>query len=305
MNHETTFRLTGGTFLTLLIEGKNKITARQKGAGIKDGSKDIRILFDLYYVGDTKLNYGLFDNSSFPRICSNYKNCNEISSPNYLLIEDEEWTNKFIKRLNTVPNNCINDTKNLINNHINKDKILHLTNALINLISLDELISDDTPVYYSFDKTLVTKKELLSMTEINITSLILGVLYYLASNKFNNSLGKPTIDNWYPNGPTGKFKNPFWTDETSIKVLLPNNEQIAYEEELEDEIQDDLEETTDEEVIEVLEDTKKEEASEDTSPKETTIIQNSPFIITGGTQTINVHYGDNHITNNYNGKKED
>lgn len=310
MTKNPNFKLTGGTLLTLLSNSVTTIGARQKENGMKDKNSNQELLKSLIAIGDKDINLDLYAGDSFRTICANYKNCGDRKSPTYLPFVDGKstWPNEFRKRMNLAINNCLTKTKELLVTHINNDKTIRLfISALYSLIVNDETIDNNSIVYINENKEHKTKLELKTTTKINAAGLLLGAWFYIIDNQIDNKLGKETIAAWHPYSDSELIECPFWFDNTSLDIIGVENKSLPpIEAEIDNEFNDDaIADSDDEEVIEVLEDTKKEEASEDTSPKGTTIIQNSPFIITGGTQTINVHYGDNHITNNYNGKKED
>lgn len=193
------FKLCGGVFFTLFLQAlKPRIKTHNSWHQENDGLDDISVLDGLIRIidsqsGNLKQSY----KGSIKSVVSRYKFC-EISRSSYLPFDDQSKIDVFSCQIIKNWNKCLSefaefmDGKIEINTPSKKD--IRLVAALIDLIKLDDSIDCNEKFFISGDGSPVKKSELITQSDFNFYSFILGIWYYIVVNKRDNTVGKDTID---------------------------------------------------------------------------------------------------------------
>lgn len=176
-------RLTYGVFLSLILEARLPREAIKKDhwTGKTDGLSDIDIFGEWMKLYSP--NYAV--STTNKTFVSKLKNCSGSSTGCYPLY-DTTLVNIFVTQLKS--NNKITEIHDFVANNIDENKFSSFASTLFYVIKEDVEIND---LYYN--SSIINKNELISKKEIFIEDLIGSVLYYLATNKLKNELGKDTL----------------------------------------------------------------------------------------------------------------
>ena len=221
------FKLTGGTFFTLLSNALDKSTKKNIQSNGFDSFSDINLLEQLKNLTSQNYEKNLkIKNKVTKTVCSNFKNCNKEATSNYLnLSEDSDLVIDFNNAMKTDIGSMLEKTNLLIDNWFyNKNKLKNLANALLKLIEYDNSIQSTSMFYINSNNNLISKDELLALDSICLSNLILSCWNYIISSKINNTSGRETIEFWKTN--LGKIK---WDEWKPVDIELTLKAKLNFE----------------------------------------------------------------------------
>ena len=218
--------LCGGTLLVLLCQHKNKQSNRSSGGNISEGNSDSAMFWNLCNALESLPS--LKDDKSFINNLKTqireYKLCKQnvvslipmttrkmrdyfsYDTTDHKYVVARKKMNRFI-------------TDNINKNHCDQNL---LAAAIIETIMNDVSIKDDE-VFYCLEKYphRIQKKDLYNAKNLDLSSFLLGIVYYIFTKHINNITGKKTIDKWLKKetSQNGKVKYQFSSD---IGIRLAN-----------------------------------------------------------------------------------
>ena len=212
MEKQCTPYLCGGVFFLLLTEAKGKpASRRQLQSGLKDrvSNKNIlEALIQLIMPSFQQPSVG----KTFEGDTSDYRAC-KVSRGLNLPFDDDTEIDGFDNRVKSQYQNVVHQMDALIDNFLRTDsaeKMRWLIQAILTLISEDHSITDDTLFYLS--ESPISKKELLTLDQYCLSSLLLAVWHYIVVNRPDNEKGRATFEQFHEHadevGARWKFISP-------------------------------------------------------------------------------------------------
>ena len=196
MIHTDKPRLCGGTFFVLLLRAK-RTRAKKEIQKVGNGGvtnpellKSLILFFDPDYIAPV--------GTSLETNTSLYKSC-EISYADCLPFSDVALINAFDRKMKTAYRNELATMKLLADFFLTTEKsakMQELVYGVLNLIKDDDTIKPQDTFYVLPDGTSVSKADLLTITDVNLYALLLGVWHYILLNRKDNTIGKPTLEDW-------------------------------------------------------------------------------------------------------------
>ena len=222
MKTELQHTLCGGTFFVLLLRArKQRIAARQKAAGGRDGLSDQDVFEGLIKVAFPNFQSPL---RSFKTYTSNYKAC-RISTNEYLPFGDEELISNFDATVRGDYLKASARMSDFIRTYISeKDYSNWLVKALFELIAADTSIRNEL-FYVSGSANPLSKERLLSLSEVELSSFLLGIWHFIIVNRHNNRVGEATLSSWHKKPDVYRAKHEFISD---IGHNWPNRIRITH-----------------------------------------------------------------------------
>ena len=204
MSNEHYPYLCGGILLNLLIEAKKtSLTSREKLNGKKSSVADADIL-----KGLIKLVTGeeiAFNGDTLKKITTQYKKC-EINSNSYITFTDPSTVNFFYNRYTNNYNELLEETSDFINTYISESKLEWFVKSIIELITWDKSISDETK-FTIFQNIDSLKSSLAKIDNVEIEVFLINVIFYIIKNKEVNTIGSFTFSKLFKqNGNRGQWK---------------------------------------------------------------------------------------------------
>ena len=227
MSNEHYPYLCGGILLNLLIEAKKtSLTSREKINGKKSSVADADIL-----KGLIKLVTGeeiSFNGDTFKKITTQYKKC-EINSNSYITFTDPSTVNFFYNRYTNNYNELLEETSDFINTYISESKLEWFVKSIIELITWDKSIPDETK-FTIFQNIDFLKRSLSKIDSVEIEVFLINVIFYIIKNKEVNTIGSFTFSKLFKqNGNRGQWKLSRTLGETikhPIKINRCKNTSI-------------------------------------------------------------------------------
>jgi len=182
-------RLCGGTFLTLLLQRK------QINKEIGKPNPNSYYLRDLFKICEDNF-YSDFKGNSAATLTSKYKSC-ETETLGWLNTFPDSNISNFKRRIENEYDSLLEEIQQYVDNYLLFDvENPWLVYALLELIRDDQTISNDFLFYCQADGQVISKEELLNKKEICLPSLLIGVWYYIISEKIPNVDGRDTYLTW-------------------------------------------------------------------------------------------------------------
>lgn len=189
-------RLCGGTFFVLLLRAKRKRSKKEIkefGNGSVTNPELLKSLIqfiDPDYIAPAGTT--LITNTSL------YKSC-DVSYADCLPFSDTALINAFNKKIQTAYGDELSKMKLLADFFLTTEKnakMQELLYSILNLIKDDESIMPHECFYALPNGKAICKADLLTLTEVNLYALLLGVWHFILMNRKDNSVGKPTLAEW-------------------------------------------------------------------------------------------------------------
>lgn len=199
--------LCGGTFFAQLVKVKKRTTA---SSDYLNGQKEslsepelFRRLISVYQLSDFNS-----AGNTLKTYASDFKKCNK-NHDSFIKFSDFDTRTKFRDDINKSNSQAREMTVKLILDFIPEDNYIQLARCLLGLIQEDDSI-DDNAKFYIYPG-FIEKQKLVTLSEINLPNLILGIIDFIAENRrSNNKEGANTYSSWYSgdrgsyNGTVGK-----------------------------------------------------------------------------------------------------
>ena len=227
--------LCGGTFLTqILLSRKQTATRRQRTQGVTDIFREPDVLCELVKI--VQPDYIRPAGATFKTYTTNYKKCANYT-PDDLKFENESVMLAFLVRLETEYASELNKATAFTNQFIDisattQNHVL-LVKRLIELIRDDTSIPDTIQFAVRKDGSLVSKSELVDVTEVYLPAFLLSVWKFIVTERKDNSIGAETISAWQhstnPNHNAGIDGSTILQDlkVTCDEVVTQSNPAIA------------------------------------------------------------------------------
>lgn len=191
-------RLCGGTFFTMLLKARTNTRKSQ-----------IFLFKDLMKLYDPSVSGVLLD--SFKTPASQFKNCNQVYSCDYIKLGDATTKRAFENRFTTDYEGILLETEKMCKDYLTKgssSKSEIFIKDVLTLISKDDSIGDDEEFFIEYDGTAVCKKSFPELETLYFPSVVIGVWHYICTKRTDNSVGTKTIEAWRKDpyaGDTGMF----------------------------------------------------------------------------------------------------
>lgn len=190
-------RLCGGTFFVLLLRAKRTRAKKEiqkfGNGGVTNPEllKSLILFFDPDYIATA--------GTSLETNTSLFKSC-EISYADCLPFFDAALINAFDRKMQTTYHSELSTMKRLADFFLTTEKsakMQELVYGVLNLIKDDDSIKPQDTFYALPDGTTISKDDLLTITEVNLYALLLGVWHFILLNRKDNTIGKPTLEDWH------------------------------------------------------------------------------------------------------------
>lgn len=224
-------RLCGGIFYALLLEARPQRTNYSEHLrGDTDGLSETNMMVNLCRVVNPDYKTPS-KQDSFETTVSKYKSC-IISRSAYVIITETKEKRAFNAQ---VQNNYPDALKAMcefvdyfIDNGVVTAGYKTLVANLVELILLDDTIDNEQEFCICANGSMVKKKDLPGLLQIDLQPFLLGVLNYISKTQTDNRVGAETYNTWWPsvNGErcfAGDFGSGYKLD---ADILLLNNEGI-------------------------------------------------------------------------------
>ena len=199
--------LCGGTFLTqILLSRKQTSTRRQRTQGVTDIFREPDVLCELVKI--VQPDYIRPAGATFKTYTTNYKKCANYT-PDDLKFENESVMLAFLARLETEYASELNKATAFTNQFIDisattQNHVL-LVKRLIELVRDDISIPDTIQFAVMKDGSLVSKSELVGVTEVYLPAFLLSVWKFIVTERKDNSIGAVTISAWQHPTVQGRY----------------------------------------------------------------------------------------------------
>ena len=203
-------RLCGGTFFTLLLQAiKQRTKARQRIAGERDGLSETDLLIGLIRVAYPE--YKVTNNASFKTNTSDYKKC-KVSTSSYLPFDWPAVIEGFDRKVTSDYQTPLHAMSVFVNNFIevgtSAGKDMRLVKTLLELVREDTTLDNDH--FYCCERGQpIMKSELITLSEICLPALLLGIWHFIFVNRRDNTVGAATFNAWHSTPSIKRAKKDF------------------------------------------------------------------------------------------------
>ena len=220
------YRLCGGTFFTLITKAAyHKPTNNAIYTGEENVITEPKMLQALFLIAIPNLTSVSKDDAL------NYKSCKSKTSRN-LQTSNGMAGKKLQDRIKQNYNDCVMEMNAFVQKYI--ERIDWLIYALLDLLDSDKEIKDEQLFFISPD-TVITKKALLELDELNSSQFLLGVFLFVLTEINDNTVGEKTYNEWCPASNIEHSRHGYQAnigDELKRNLIidneLPNSEsQVA------------------------------------------------------------------------------
>jgi len=144
-----------------------------------------------------KSNHSAYTTSSFSSSVSRFKNCTH----RYLSeipVHDPAYIDSYYRRITSEYHTLLNEMHDIVTSLLKTDdeSISRLTRILLEALSKDKSLPDDTVLYALPTGSEITRKSLVRQNSINLPAFLIGVWYYACSNHPDNTLGREALEKW-------------------------------------------------------------------------------------------------------------
>ncbi len=187
--------LCGGTFFTQVYRSrKGKKTANEHAKGQKESLSEpelFRRLISIYQLTDF-----CPESNTLKTYATYFKNCKK-NHDKFIGFNDYDKRRNFHEDIQKENSKAFSAMVQFIRDYIDESLYKQLVRNLLGLIQEDSSIPTDEK-FFIWPKW-VEKQSLITRTEINLPDLLLGIWYYIATNRSNENIkGADTYHSWYP-----------------------------------------------------------------------------------------------------------
>lgn len=215
--------LTGGILFGFILESrKTRDRVRSRGIDKNDGLTDIDIMLSFIeiFTGESQ---SKLKGTTFKKNVSDYKKC-AVSTATYLTFDDQTFIDSFETSVKQNKKDTLERMSAFISDKFSEQKLKWFVSAIIETVCADETIDVSEHFKVSVNNT-VSKSELFSVTKVEIEPFFLDVMRYIFVNKIDNTLGKPTFEEWYSQNGAN---TPWKFSNSELGKSLPSLEIIRY-----------------------------------------------------------------------------
>lgn len=252
-------RLSGGIFFALLVRAKRKQPRNaDRCNGKKGGSADPDVLLGLTQIVNPDFQIYASEYKSAKDSTRRYKDCS--ATGDFYQLDNQDFISSFGESIRNGYQDLLYKFCDFVSEFLDlslklkKEEIL--VRALLEVIALDEEITDSQEFYVLESGGSITKKELLSTTFNNVCleSFLLGIWHYVICFVEDNRVGQYTYNNyWKSNNGKERVYNGFLGEKSTRNIKVYRYENSQEEEEC---IDTTIQEETAEPVIEIVEEKK-------------------------------------------------
>lgn len=204
-------RLCGSTLFMLLTEAQLKGANGRNSRinGIPDPTTEPGMLGSFMRILWPSVSEKNYSTSSLSTTSTAYKK-GKYNNGGWLNLEDPNFFNEGLQNYNLDPRACLIRTKNFFKDCIsdNSEIINKLGRRLLELIYLDETISDDVELAIKPNFSTIKKKDISTKMPFMIEPLLLGLIHYIVKNEIKHTEGALTYEEWYGE-PNSSNVRPF------------------------------------------------------------------------------------------------
>lgn len=211
-------RLCGGTFFTLML--KARIDTRKSQIHL------FKALMKLY---DPSVDGVYID--SFKTPASQFRNCNQKYSCDYIKFGDTTTKRAFEDRFKTDYEGLLKETEKLCNDYLTKGRFSKseiFIKDVLALIYQDDSIQENEKLYIEFGGSAIEKKDLMQVENLYFPSVVIGLWHYICTKRIDNSVGIKTIEKWNENPFSGNVEM-----FAKIRLMFNRPEYVDVDEEVE------------------------------------------------------------------------
>ena len=216
-------RLTGGILFGLILEAKKSRTrVRSTYMDKNDGLTEYEIMKSFISVFYENNEYRP-RKSTLTKNTSDYKKC-DISVGSSLPFNNQSDIDKFNKAVELNEKDTLERMSRFVEEKLSEEKLNWLTSVILETIYHDSSIENSKQFKVSL-KEQVLKENIPTLTTVEVELFLLDVMRYIFVNKIDNTLGKPTFEEWYSqNGANTQWK----FSNSELGKSLPSLEIIRY-----------------------------------------------------------------------------
>lgn len=187
--------LCGGTFFTQVYRSrKGKKTANEHAKGQKESLSEpelFRRLISIYQLTDFRPEI-----NTLKSYTTFFKRCQQ-NQDNFIGLDDYDKRRNFGEDIQKENSKAFSAMVQFIRDYIDESLYKQLARNLLGLIQEDSSIPTNEK-FFIWPKW-VEKQSLITRTEINLPDLLLGIWYYIATNRSNENIkGADTYHSWFP-----------------------------------------------------------------------------------------------------------
>lgn len=187
--------LCGGVLFSLILQARKPRTkARNKLKGGSDGLKDTDIMMGLVEV----VTGNVFDNaqgSTFNKCTTMFKTCQNYGTT-YIPFTVPSVISSFKTLTNKKDPALLKGITRFIEKFIDEKKAEWLVKAILEVLQSDTEIQDNINFMISAT-TSITKKDIQSITKVELPFLLLSILDFILNERTDNTKGRTTFEAWH------------------------------------------------------------------------------------------------------------
>lgn len=225
-------RVCGGTFFTILNANKKRgLSQEEKAKGNKDDLSNYNMLDDL--IGLVMPNHYRPDGPTITNNTSLYKK-SALDHSDWLCFDSDVFISEFEYQFHNNYGEMLKRVDSFVSKYFftsTKVWVSILGKNLLDYITSDKSLSDDSDFFICSPSKPIKLKDIIPNIKVSIQQLILGIWYFIISNKISNLVGETTFEMWHApsitKGQERKFVNPYVNsskfDNARIYSLLPTD----------------------------------------------------------------------------------
>ena len=221
-DRKTPRKLCGGTLLTILLHYKRQaVKSEVQVLGKKTNLRQVDFIRDLLRI--MRPNHSPYNDGTFAYQSSRYKNC-KINGGSDIPFHDGHYVSSYTRRVNEEFFRVAQEMTDLLSAYLKIDmdeEKRSIAKALLGAMAADSTILDSVQFYALPDGDLITKTDLINSENVCISSLVIGMLLYVAGSVPENKEGSDTLDEWYQHGLDNALA------EVSLLITQPLRVQLG------------------------------------------------------------------------------
>lgn len=187
--------LCGGILFSLILQArKTRTKARDKYHGGSDGLKDTDVMMGLVEVvtGDSFISS---QGKTFGKCTTQFKTCQNYGTT-YIPFTDSLVISSFTSSVKQKDPDILFRMSGFIEKFINEKKAEWLVKAILEVLQTDTEIQDNINFMISAT-TSITKKDIQSITKVELPFLLLSILDFILNERADNTKGRATFEAWH------------------------------------------------------------------------------------------------------------
>lgn len=186
--------LCGGTLFFLLVQAKKpRAKARERDKGVGDGLKDPAMMEGLIQAITGNDTYAYAD--SLKKNTSQFREC-RIDGSAYIPFNDTATANGYDYAVTHTYDAVLSRMDKFAGTFLNPAKAAWLVRVLLDVIDMDEEITDATLFCVQRDGSFLSKSDVLAALHFELQPFLVGIVHYILMNRSDNISGQDTLDAW-------------------------------------------------------------------------------------------------------------